>query len=436
MASNTSLIPTFPTNASSPSASNNAASPNVAETTVLHAIETDGPAILKTAVNLATSGTEEDIEETTGLEFSSLKTASSFFSGLVGWLFTSSMLRRFTVVNWSNARTKGNITKNLASLGSNSKAMIRTCIVNRGLECTDEALAAVLEQLLRREKSPLTKGIEDTQNGISSAESRKFQNISEWPGATTIAPTQVRLAEFYSIADLYVITAINQVANPDIARKLGKSIDSTTPFSEQAIRLLEDMRSKAKGANVRGTTATDSIDKAIHILREVGERITSSAYWMNYETALPAGSHLAYEFSGGALHHAIYLGSNILVEVTNNKTPDERTGSYVKGYVAITHLFDFLKRMRNSPSAVFRYKYENPYPLDLIKRRALWALGLYNYHIRNANCESFANWVFMNKMEADMCTIGTKSILRKNSTGRRVYASIGRRMTRKNKGRR
>jgi hypothetical protein len=269
----------------------------------------------------------------------------------------------------------------------------------------EQTLATALNHVIKTLPSSLIKGKKDNDAGKFTPDSLKYTDLNQWT-TSTIEPTQRPIREFYTLTDLYVLTALHDVYEQS-------TNDFRTQKHELSIQKLDSIKSKATAISARGEKAIDALIAAQVVIRDGGESIFTSAY-MDYDSSLPAGSHIAYEFSGGALHHAIYLGSNVLVEVFNGNTKD--LGSkIVNGFIIITHLYDFLKRTRNNASGLYIYKYTNPYPLDLIKARALWALGRFEYHITESNCESFANWVSMNKYQADMCTLTSTTILRQSS---------------------
>lgn len=347
--------------------------------------------------------------KTTDLGVSCLKTMPEFVGYIMNTLFTSPLLS--DSIGWSKAQNAQKFKENLSKY-TNFKNILRNSLSSRSV-CPiigDDDLATMLETVIVQMPSRLTKGIEDSLAGNTSPELSKLQNLSEWT-TSTIEPTQVALTELSSLADIYIIVALNGVS-------------STTGSIDPIITTLEELKEQATGVNVRGTKAIDAVNKAITDVKAIGTGIYTNTYYAKYGSVIPAGTHMAYEFYGGALHHAIYLGSNVVIEVSNNVV-----GKEVLGFITIVTLNDFLKRVRNSPSSLFVYKYTNSYPYELIKARALWALGKYKYHLRDANCESFANWVFMNRFQADMCIITPTAVFRSSSIGK----GARKRKTRKNK---
>jgi hypothetical protein len=172
---------------------------------------------------------------------------------------------------------------------------------------------------------------------------------------------------------------------------------------------LREKLAKASGETAQGEKARDACAAAIQFVEERGNEIFNPKF-LNYDNFIPPFSQIAYQFSGGFLHHGIYLGSNTVIEVLNLDSGDtefnRKSSKTVKGFITFTHIFDFLKRASNNPSEVFKIEYKNPYPDNVIRDRAIWSLGRFpNYHITNENCESFATWVFSNSFEASMCII-------------------------------
>lgn len=125
--------------------------------------------------------------------------------------------------------------------------------------------------------------------------------------------------------------------------------------------------------------------------------------WSVAELSTQPGMHIAYEFSGGKLHHGIYIGSNMVVEMRNFKG--------MRSCIMITYLYDFLKRVRNSTSPLYEFQYANGFDPDVVIRRALWCLGTYDYDIRRSNCESFVSWVMTQSFDSQMSYVPYKSVL-------------------------
>lgn len=400
------------------------------EQAVVAVLESKGPELISNAVARAVSG-ESDVEvESTGLGVSCLKQYPKFTVSIVNTLFTSDMLRN--IMAWGNTANISKFKRNLGTFGPNMRRNIQFSLRNKEAYCglakdrllDDQTIANALDYVIKYFQSSLIKGRKDKEENKPTIDSRKYTDLNSWT-ESSIQPRQHPIREFYTLTDLYVITALKDVFD--------KAITNSNNFSkskhELAIELLETMKPNATTVSARGESALTSLEAAQAIIRERGESIFTSAY-LNYDSSIPAGSHIAYEFSGGALHHAIYLGSNVIVEVFNGNTQG-LGAKIVQGFILITQLYDFLKRTRNNASGLYIYKYSNPYPLDLIKARALWALGKFEYHITESNCESFANWVSMNKYVAEMCTLTKVSLLRQSS--KKVLLRRRRNKTRKQK---
>jgi hypothetical protein len=130
------------------------------------------------------------------------------------------------------------------------------------------------------------------------------------------------------------------------------------------------------------------------------------AFGNDFERSVPPGTQVAYEFFGGGGHHAVYIGSYAVIEVKN--VTGAETGA-VTGFVTISHFFDLLKRCRNGLTAMYKVEYTNPFPVDVVERRALWTIGRFpNYHIANENCENVASWITSNKYVSEMCDLRVK----------------------------
>jgi hypothetical protein len=120
-------------------------------------------------------------------------------------------------------------------------------------------------------------------------------------------------------------------------------------------------------------------------------------------------THIANNMGGDApyLHHAMYLTGNIVLEQFAQLPPAENKNKSFSTYVNLKYMQDYLKAVRNSNSSVFVIPYRNPYPDEVIRRRALWTLGKYPmYDFATENCESIPSWVFENNTaEPSICRI-------------------------------
>ena len=187
-----------------------------------------------------------------------------------------------------------------------------------------------------------------------------------------------------------------------------------TYCKDAVLQNLREKLARASGETAQGEKAKDACAAAVRFVEEHTANEIFSPRFLNYDNFIPPFSQIAYQFSGGFLHHGVYLGSNAVIEVLNLDSGDtefDRASSKtVKGFITFTHIFDFMKRARNNPSEVFKIEYKNPYPDNVIRDRAIWSLGRFpNYHITNENCESFATWVFTNEFESSMCIISKRT---------------------------
>ncbi len=196
------------------------------------------------------------------------------------------------------------------------------------------------------------------------------------------------------------------LAVTDIMAKNAKddTVKGPAEIKEQIKAALAAMKGSAPDQkSAVGTSTHTTIDEAIGF---VDSNEFKHMEYINYDERLKPGTQIAYEFSGGALHHAVYAGSMMVVEVQNY---DMGEGKGVEAFVVINHLYDFLRRSYGNASNVYTIPYENPLPPEVVTRRALWTVGKFpGYHLSKENCESLASWVVSNSFETSMCVIRPK----------------------------
>jgi len=94
----------------------------------------------------------------------------------------------------------------------------------------------------------------------------------------------------------------------------------------------------------------------------------------------------------GAFHHAVYMGGSLVVEGTIFQGD---AGKNVLT-VAPNSLYNEFKFGKGNSSAIYKFDYDNRYSEQTLRRRAVWALGSFDYDLIGANCENVTSWVFSN----------------------------------------
>jgi hypothetical protein len=107
--------------------------------------------------------------------------------------------------------------------------------------------------------------------------------------------------------------------------------------------------------------------------------------------------------SKGNLHHMMYIGNDAFIDVLLGQDVEH---SHTATYISVKHVVDMFKFCRKNNSKLYMIPYKNPYPDDILLKRAIWCLGEYpNYDISTENCESFVEWVFQNKSDPSFCIV-------------------------------
>ena len=359
-------------------------------------------------------------------------------------------------VGWSKSKGDDDFKKNVKNF-KNLQGNIRKSLTRRGqvaLDIDEDALGILVHSVVYSFESPVALGRvgkgtnmyvlpsinENSPNAPKISGQELYNEVSHWFTPGSVVPKPIldeELKQIFSLTDLYLITAIKEAKEQinrvnktlNVVENLKNANNDVVPrltlhpiVVESNLREFLDRAIKSKGVTAQNETAVSACNAAIRIATEMRPTILDSGY-ASYEQAILPGAHIAYQFSNGALHHAIYLGSNVVIEVANYDTGN--ADKSVKGFITMTHLYDFIKRARNSPSELLTFEYENPYPLEVIKKRALWALGRYpRYNIVSENCESFANWVLTNEFEARMCIIMPTTIIRSTAARDKIINSL------------
>ena len=223
----------------------------------------------------------------------------------------------------------------------------------------------------------------------NSKECLLFTDIQQWytPNPyTNPTPIHTSTRKLFSLKTIYIIDALNTIAKGSDATKKNEVL--------KFLQNNKDIALKKGKKTAGGIYASEECQSAI-------DYITNNHTWdCDYSALIPIGAHIAYEFHGHILHHAIYIGFNLFVEMRNFSTKEGIISS-----INLTSWNDFITRVRNSPSPLYQFEYTNAYDSPILVKRALWCLGTIRYNICTNNCESFIQWVMTNRYESSMCYI-------------------------------
>jgi len=156
---------------------------------------------------------------------------------------------------------------------------------------------------------------------------------------------------------------------------------------------------------------TDSLEDRNRVKKEANDRLlTLNINYFN-ERELPFAElfgpgpsrslqHLAvYAGKDEYLHHAIFIGNRLMIDSLSTLIPGQLFFSACNSIKHIESLLDFAiskATTKNNKAHIFIIPYDNPYPTKMLRRRAFWTLGTYNWDPFKSNCESVASWVFEN----------------------------------------
>ena len=252
------------------------------------------------------------------------------------------------------------------------------------------------------------------QPGANAEITDKYRNLARWfPSGSvpTVIPEPQGWTTLFPLSEMYLIMALNECCNSHIHRRKGQE----PPVVEKKYtarrdrwmyvrdRLIEylgiyDRRLWWYPSTTTGLSINLAIQQALDTLESARNRIFRRTYF-NFDTKIPLGANIAFDFYKGVLHHATYIGNKYVVEVLGYN--DSTTGK-LKNYVTLTHIYEFIHRalkidLLKNPSVVLMRSFSNPYPADVLVTRAVSALGEYpGYDFMNENCETFCLWVQTN----------------------------------------
>jgi len=99
------------------------------------------------------------------------------------------------------------------------------------------------------------------------------------------------------------------------------------------------------------------------------------------------------------LHHAVYLGNRLIIDAMAADLPGRLTYDSTMSIKHIDSLLEFAiskATTKACPAHIFIIPYTNPFPTRILRRRAFWTLGTFQYNPWELNCESFPSWIFEN----------------------------------------
>jgi hypothetical protein len=132
------------------------------------------------------------------------------------------------------------------------------------------------------------------------------------------------------------------------------------------------------------------------------------------------GIHFFYKFDPGFLHHGVILQGGLCVEVQNRLfEPQPGNPKRVRAVVTPSSFIDVL--VRGKRVGLYGFEYENSYSFDVIKARAIWTIGKWDYDLFYNNCEHYTTWVFKNKLASEQCERMEKAVVAVGEYDPRVH---------------
>ena len=342
-------------------------------------------------------------KEQADLEGVSILKHDAFLAEVANFLFKADALKG--LIGWTRARDPSAFAMDIPKYKLHIEMLAKQMSLPPTVD--EENLVSQIYQIATTKESNVSLG--KRQSGEFPAVDRMFNELSAWGYSGPLPKRKTgKPIKALQLSDICLMVTCNETFDEHIVSTRGKSDEKKAlqdgVTKTDVLRKLKELQEKQKpdAKTVDGIVVTQAYQEAIERATSMDEA-TLRSLGETFETTIPPGTQLVYEFFGGGGHHAVYIGSYAVVEVKN---VDAGLGKGVTGYVTITHIHDFMKRARNGASAIYRIEYDNPLPIDLIQQRALWTVGTFpNYHIANENCESVASWVTSNEYSSAMCVI-------------------------------
>ena len=112
--------------------------------------------------------------------------------------------------------------------------------------------------------------------------------------------------------------------------------------------------------------------------------------------------HFFYKFDPGFLHHGVILTGGLCIEVQNRVfNPDASSTKRVRAVVTPSSILDMFQRGKKV--GIYAYEYDDGFTDDVLRARALWTIGKWDYSLFYNNCEHHTTWVFGNKLSSEQC---------------------------------
>jgi hypothetical protein len=166
-----------------------------------------------------------------------------------------------------------------------------------------------------------------------------------------------------------------------------------------------------KPKTLGGSDIIESCTHAIQYATKLGPALFAT--FGDLAQHIPVGTQLARTLvqptsvAAGSLHHGIYIGHNLVVEVTNYVE-----GGKIISSIALSHINTFLQRSLDNYSTVLAVLYKPQQDGSVTTQRCLENLGRYDgYNLLNENCESFATWVMTGRFATPGCVIAPKTVV-------------------------
>jgi hypothetical protein len=323
----------------------------------------------------------------------------------------------FANFSWSKVRNAENHAKNVSNVGVNVMHRVMTNALgsrrtHASNTCPSEKqIVDEIMSLIYGIESPLITGKNEHNSNMMTENAVKYADITQWTSDDLPQPKFAEIVSAMNYTDVLLRNALTDTLTVAERAAIINGGEMTPDMYENLNACLDTYSSTmTKKTTHNGKLAREFLPSAREVLARRDDAKLRDL--LNFQTNLKPGSHIAYQFDEGYMHHAIYIGNELVIEVLNVNVPKTHVAATiqpkkkVQGFITINHLNHFIHRVKSNVSEFLVHTYKNPYPLDVIKRRAGWSLGRFpNYHITNENCENFAAWVMSSQFEASACIL-------------------------------
>jgi hypothetical protein len=305
-------------------------------------------------------------------------------------LFSLSYLYLWKAVNETAGKDFKQLIEILKSYKTEYEEALRK--INE-LQTSVSQIQAHLQSISRDELVREIKELQDSLNGL-----KNFPDLIDEAQKEHLTKLQKELVAINASKALVVHQ--EQLGANISKAQLIKRLDE---FQREIIEQRYILSKKPK--TLGGSDIIDSCTHAIQYAEKLGPAVF--AIFGDLAQHIPVGTQLARNLGLGILHHGIYIGHNLVVEVTN----------YVKGgkiisSIALSHINTFLQRSLDNYSTVLAVLYKPQQDGSVTTQRCLENLGRYDgYNLLNENCESFATWVMTGRFATPGCVIAPKTVV-------------------------